>query len=67
LKNKIPGMTVMGLQRLLHILNKRVDEYVRSIVEDIFAHSMTGDTSMIIEADVVYDNTLLNTSYMGTS
>ena len=65
LKHKTPGMTIMGLQRLLNILNKRVDVHVRPIVEDVFARYMSGDTSMIIEADVAYDNTLFNTKLHG--
>jgi hypothetical protein len=58
-------MTVMGLQRLLYILNKRMDEHVRLIVEDVFALYMNGDTSMIIEADVANDNTLFQTKLHG--
>jgi hypothetical protein len=55
----------MGLQRLLYILNKRVDVHVRPIVEDVFARYRSGDTSMLIEADVAYDNTLFNTKLHG--
>ena len=51
-KSTTPGMTILGLQRLLMILDHKVNEDVRPIVEDTLARYMNGDTSMITEVDL---------------
>jgi hypothetical protein len=53
MKFTTPGMTILGLQRLLMILDNKVNEDVRQIVEDTLAHYMNGDTSMLTEVDLV--------------
>ncbi len=47
-----PGMTILGLQRLLMILDNKVNEDVRPVVEDTLARYMNGDTSMLTEVDL---------------
>ena len=47
-----PGLTVSGLQRLLHIIHKKMPEDSHTIVESILSLYMTGDRSMIIEVDL---------------
>jgi hypothetical protein len=49
---KTPGMTVMGLQRLLYILDKKVDQDLRPIVYMTLARYIEGDRSMVIEVDL---------------
>lgn len=45
-------MTVMGLQRLLYILDKKADDDLYRIVEATLTRYMSGDRSMIIEVDL---------------
>ena len=45
--NMIPGMTVLGLQALMNVLDKKVDPDSRWMVDNIFARYMTGDQSML--------------------
>jgi hypothetical protein len=52
MKFTTPGMSVLGLQRLLMILDNKVNEDVRPIVEDTLARYMNGDTSMLAEVDL---------------
>jgi hypothetical protein len=47
-----PGMTILGLQRLLMILDHKVNEDVRPVVEDTLARYVNGDTSMLTEVDL---------------
>ena len=60
-----PGMTIMGLQTLLHIINKEVKEDSRIIIETTFARYMQGDTSMITEVDLKPRSSLFNTKKYG--
>ena len=52
IKHRTPGMTVMGLQKLLHMLNKRVTGDMYTSVEATLARYMSRDTSMVIELDL---------------
>jgi hypothetical protein len=52
IKHRTPGMTVMGLQKLLHMLNKKVTGDLYTSVEATLARYMSGDTSMVIELDL---------------
>jgi len=60
-----PGMTIMGLQTLLHIMNKEVKEDSRIIIEATFARYMQGDTSMITQVDLKTRSSLFNTKKYG--
>jgi len=51
-KSTTPGMTILGLQRLLMVLDNKVNEDVRPIVEDTLARYVNGDTSMLTEVDL---------------
>lgn len=46
------GMTVMGLQALLHALDKHVSATLRPFVEATLANYMLGDRSSVIEVDL---------------
>ena len=50
--NMIPGTTVMGLQALMNVLDKKVNQDSRWIVKDIFARYMAGDMSMLTVVDL---------------
>jgi hypothetical protein len=52
IKHRTPGMTVMGLQKLLHMLNKKVTGDMYTSVETTLVRYMNGDTSMVIELDL---------------
>ncbi len=52
MKFTTPVMTILGLQRLLMILDNKVNEDVRPVVEDTLARYMNGDTSMLTEVDL---------------
>ena len=60
-----PGMSIMGLQTLLHLMNKEVKEDSRIIIEATFARYMQGDTSMITEVDLKTRSSLFNTKKYG--
>jgi hypothetical protein len=48
----IPGTTVMGLQALMNVLDNKVNQDSRWIVEDIFARYIAGDMSMLTVVDL---------------
>jgi hypothetical protein len=50
--NMIPGTTVMGLQALMNVLDNKVNQDSRWIVEDIFARYIAGDMSMLTVVDL---------------
>jgi hypothetical protein len=50
--NMIPGTTVMGLQALMNVLDTKVNQESRWIVEDIFARYLAGDRSMLTVVDL---------------
>ena len=52
-KGASPGMTVAGLQAVLHVLGRNhVTDANRKVLEDIFARYHAGDKSMIVEIDL---------------
>jgi hypothetical protein len=52
--NTIPGTTVMGLHALMNVLvlDNKVNQESRWIVEDIFGRYLTGDRSMLTVVDL---------------
>jgi hypothetical protein len=52
IKSTTPGMTILGLQRLLMILDNKANKDVRPVVEDTLARYVNGDTSMLTEVDL---------------
>ena len=63
MKYTTPVMTVTGLQTLLCILDKKVSEEYRMLVETTFAGYNSGDTSM--EVDLKPTIPLFNTKICG--
>jgi hypothetical protein len=50
--NMIPGTTVMGLHALMNVLDNKVNQDSRWIVEDVFARYLAGDRSMLTVVDL---------------
>ena len=50
--NMIPGTSVMGLHALMNVLDNKVDQDSRWIVEDVFARYLAGDRSMLTVVDL---------------
>ena len=65
MKYTTPGMTVMGLQRLLCILDKKVSEEYHTLVEATFDRYMAGETYMLEEIDLKPTISLFNTKEHG--
>jgi hypothetical protein len=51
-KTPTAGMSVMGLQALLHVLGNQVSATLRPFVEATLANYMAGDRCMTIEVDL---------------